>query len=190
MVFSGYTPSSGIAGSYGKSIFVHLFFAFNERQFDNLVFGVCIADLYKALLVYFMYIYTPISCSGVSHKQSNSTESKAVLTWRDLRTKLEEAQIEQVKPQQVVSITELKLTDDILPRNSDKIFTNPSALVFLKSGTPSTSIGITHRACLKCIFLAEARRTTILQPVEQKPHSEKDRQDGKAEGYVPDEGTR
>ena len=32
---------------------------------------------------------------------------------------------------------------------------------------------------------AEARRTTILQPVEQK-----DRQDEKAEGYVPDEGTR
>ena len=37
---------------------------------------------------------------------------------------------------------------------------------------------------------AEARRTTILQPVEQKPHSHKDRQDVKAEGYVPDEGTR
>ena len=37
---------------------------------------------------------------------------------------------------------------------------------------------------------AEARRTTILQPVEEKPHSQKDRQDEKAEGYVPDEGTR
>ena len=37
---------------------------------------------------------------------------------------------------------------------------------------------------------AEARRTTILQPVEQKPHSQKDRQDEKAEGYVPDEETR
>ena len=36
----------------------------------------------------------------------------------------------------------------------------------------------------------EARRTTILQPVEQKTHSQKDRQDEKAEGYVPDEGTR
>ena len=36
---------------------------------------------------------------------------------------------------------------------------------------------------------AEARRITILQPVEQKPHSQKDRQDEKAEGYVPDEGT-
>ena len=33
-------------------------------------------------------------------------------------------------------------------------------------------------------------RTTILQPVEQKAHSKKDRQDEKAEGYVPDEGTR
>ena len=32
---------------------------------------------------------------------------------------------------------------------------------------------------------AEARRTTILQPVEQKPHSQKDRQNEKAEGYVP-----
>ena len=36
----------------------------------------------------------------------------------------------------------------------------------------------------------EARKTTILQPVEQKPHSQKDRQDEKAEGYVPDEGKR
>ena len=36
---------------------------------------------------------------------------------------------------------------------------------------------------------AEAR-STILQPVEQKPQSQKDRQDEKAEGYVPDEGTR
>ena len=37
---------------------------------------------------------------------------------------------------------------------------------------------------------AEARKTTILQPVAQKPHSQKDRQDEKAEGYIPDEGTR
>ena len=37
---------------------------------------------------------------------------------------------------------------------------------------------------------AEARRTTIQQPVEQKPHSQKDRQDEKEEGYVPDKGTR
>ena len=37
---------------------------------------------------------------------------------------------------------------------------------------------------------AEARKTIILQPVEQKPHSQKDRQDEKAEGYIPDEGTR
>ena len=36
----------------------------------------------------------------------------------------------------------------------------------------------------------EARRTTILQPVEQKPHSQKHRQDEKAEGFVPDEETR
>ena len=42
----------------------------------------------------------------------------------------------------------------------------------------------------KTLFRAEARRTTILQPVEQKPHSKKDRQDEKAESYVPDEGTR
>ena len=37
---------------------------------------------------------------------------------------------------------------------------------------------------------AEKRRTTILQPVEQKTHSQKDRQVEKAVGYVPDEGTR
>ena len=36
---------------------------------------------------------------------------------------------------------------------------------------------------------AEAR-TTILQAVEQKPHSQKDRQDEKAEGYIADEGPR
>ena len=37
---------------------------------------------------------------------------------------------------------------------------------------------------------AEARKTIILQLMEQKPHSQKDRQDEKAEDYVPDEGTR
>ena len=37
---------------------------------------------------------------------------------------------------------------------------------------------------------AEARRTTILQPVGKKSHSQKDRQDEKAEGYIPDEGIR
>ena len=31
---------------------------------------------------------------------------------------------------------------------------------------------------------------TILQPVDQKPQLQKDRKDEKAEGYVPDEGTR
>ena len=36
----------------------------------------------------------------------------------------------------------------------------------------------------------EARKTTILQPVDQKPQLQKDREDEKAEGYVPDEGTR
>ena len=37
---------------------------------------------------------------------------------------------------------------------------------------------------------AEARRTTVLQPVEGKPHSQKDRQNEKAEDFVPDEGRR
>ena len=37
---------------------------------------------------------------------------------------------------------------------------------------------------------AEARRTTILQPVERKPHSQKDRQNEKAKDYVPDKETR
>ena len=40
------------------------------------------------------------------------------------------------------------------------------------------------------MHILEERRTTILQPVQQKPHSQKDRQDEKAEGYVPEEGTR
>ena len=35
----------------------------------------------------------------------------------------------------------------------------------------------------------EARRTTVLQPVEGKPHSQKERQNEKAEDFVPDEGT-
>ena len=37
---------------------------------------------------------------------------------------------------------------------------------------------------------AEARQSTILQPVEGKPHSQKDKQNEKAEDIVPDEGTR
>ena len=37
---------------------------------------------------------------------------------------------------------------------------------------------------------AEARRTKILQPVERKPHSQKDKQNEKSENYVPDEGRR
>ena len=36
---------------------------------------------------------------------------------------------------------------------------------------------------------AEAR-TTILQPVQRKPHSQKNRQNKKAEDYVPEEGIR
>ena len=42
----------------------------------------------------------------------------------------------------------------------------------------------------KELLLTEARKTTILQPVVQKPQLQKDREDEKAEGYVPDEGTR
>ena len=37
---------------------------------------------------------------------------------------------------------------------------------------------------------AEARRTTILHPVDQKQHSQKHRQNEKAEGYVSNEGKR
>ena len=43
---------------------------------------------------------------------------------------------------------------------------------------------------LKTGQTAEARRTTILQSVEGKPHSQKDKQNEKAEDFVPDEGTR
>ena len=53
------------------------------------------------------------------------------------------------------------------------------------AGDPPTLAASTTRG-----QTAEARKTTILQPVEQKPHLQKDRQDEKAEGYVPDEGTR
>ena len=37
---------------------------------------------------------------------------------------------------------------------------------------------------------AEGRKTATWQPVGKKTHSQKDRQDEKAEGFVPDEGTR
>ena len=56
---------------------------------------------------------------------------------------------------------------------------------------PFLSISISRFQSNRNAFrAAEARRTTILQPVEQKPHSQKDREDEKAEGYVPDERTR
>ena len=40
--------------------------------------------------------------------------------------------------------------------------------------------------------MADSRRKKNYNPatVEQKPHSQKERQDEKAEGYGPDEGTR
>ena len=37
---------------------------------------------------------------------------------------------------------------------------------------------------------AEARRTTVLQPVEQKQHSQKDKQNAKREKHTADEGAR
>ena len=36
----------------------------------------------------------------------------------------------------------------------------------------------------------EIKQHTLEQPLGQRPHSEKDRKDEKAEGYVPDEGKR
>ena len=37
---------------------------------------------------------------------------------------------------------------------------------------------------------SRSKKNYNLQPAEQKPHSQKDRQDEKAEGSVRDEGTR
>ena len=53
----------------------------------------------------------------------------------------------------------------------------------------SVHLGVIPKGSLTRGQTAEARKTAIL-PVEQKTHSQKDRQDEKAEGYVPDEGTR
>ena len=39
-------------------------------------------------------------------------------------------------------------------------------------------------------MLIKRKGNRILQPVDQKPQLQKDREDEKAEGYVPDEGTR
>ena len=63
----------------------------------------------------------------------------------------------------------------------------------LTSGGHSSVLHLYNLVILRMLYrgqTAEARRTTILQPVEQNLHSQKDRQDEKAEGYVPDEGTR
>ena len=62
-------------------------------------------------------------------------------------------------------------------------------LILYQSNQPSVR-GKTAEAKTEARRQQKARRTTILQPVEQKPHSQKERQDEKAEGYVPDEGTR
>lgn len=43
--------------------------------------------------------------SGRNPNQSNCTESKAILMWRNLRIKLEEAQTEQTKPQRAASLS-------------------------------------------------------------------------------------
>ena len=80
----------------------------------------------------------------------------------------------------------------------------PKSQVGSRIGSPQTKqptgreLSPTHqKACTSLLDnlitkgqTAEERRTTILQPVEQKPHSQKDRQDEKAEGYVPDEEKR
>ena len=47
-----------------------------------------------------------------------------------------------------------------------------------------------HRTTTNRGQTAEARRTTVLQPMARKPHSQKDTQNEKAEDYVPDEGKR
>lgn len=116
---------------------------------------------------------TPIFCSWVSHKQpglpsnillrdihragsgrnpnqSNSKKSKAVLIWRDLRIKLQEAQIEQV----IVSQYWIK-TDrwHLAWCNSEEIFTNPPTSVISQESSACRHITITKAACLKRVLL-------------------------------------
>ena len=55
---------------------------------------------------------------------------------------------------------------------------------------PSGSLHILLDSLIHKRQTAEARRTTILQTVERKPHSQEDSQNEKGEDYVPDEGTR
>ena len=52
--------------------------------------------------------------------------------------------------------------------------------------TSVNKLNATELLTLKMLILG----ATILQPVEGKPHSQKDRQNEKAEDYVSDEGTR
>ena len=79
------------------------------------------------------------------------------------------------------------------------IYSNIQKLIYFSVLTGSSKIdNQTHHQSLPSILLAsttrgqtaEARKTTILQPVEKNPHLQKDRQDEKTEGYIPDEGTR
>ena len=82
-----------------------------------------------------------------------------------------------------------------ISRQVDSSFTElclPAQHPVLTSTSPSH-----QEACTSLLIVsstrgqtAEAIRTTNLQPAERKPHSQKDRQNEKAEDYVPDEGTR
>ena len=74
-----------------------------------------------------------------------------------------------------------------------------SGLKFYGALTATATVSSTHHQRLPSSPLgslnhqradSRSKKTTILQPVEQKPHLQKDRQDEKAEGYIPDEGTR
>ena len=74
----------------------------------------------------------------------------------------------------------------LMPRSTSQNFCCQCPYPHGETQPPPTSAGDPPTLAVHWV----QARTTILQPVEQNPHTQKDRKDEKEEGYVSDEGTR
>ena len=88
---------------------------------------------------------------------------------------------------------------EIMLHNQDYFTYLKRICIFYGGLTATATVSSTHHQSLPSSLLetlnhqradSRSKKTYNLQPVEQKPHLQKDRQDEKAEGYIPDEGTR